>query len=207
VTEKQSPSRLWPETYWLKNIECCFVLLTRGWEGLQTRPPIALGSSPELFAFHRFLQPFPLFPHFFFEIKRLPLYFFEIGHQWFPCFVSSDIGFSMIGWDWMSIFPIFGEIRHNFEIGDRTSIFSRFFEIGLHGLPLCSDWALIHHFWDQASPQSEIGHWSRTLKPDLTNAEKSKGKKISLKRLREKRVYINLRGLWSDPYDARWLRC
>jgi len=30
---------------------CCFVLLTRGWGRLETRPPFALGSSPELFAF------------------------------------------------------------------------------------------------------------------------------------------------------------
>ena len=31
---------------------CCFVLLTRGWRRLETRPPVALGSSPELFAFY-----------------------------------------------------------------------------------------------------------------------------------------------------------
>jgi len=30
---------------------CCFVLLTRGWGRLETRPPVALGSSPALFAF------------------------------------------------------------------------------------------------------------------------------------------------------------
>ena len=30
---------------------CCFVLLTRGWERLDTRPPVALESSPELSAF------------------------------------------------------------------------------------------------------------------------------------------------------------
>jgi len=30
---------------------CCFVLLTRGWGGLETRPTVALGSFPELFAF------------------------------------------------------------------------------------------------------------------------------------------------------------
>ena len=28
--------------------QCCFVLLTRGWGRLETRPPVALGSSPEL---------------------------------------------------------------------------------------------------------------------------------------------------------------
>jgi len=30
---------------------CCFVSLTRGWGRLETRPPVALGSSPELSAF------------------------------------------------------------------------------------------------------------------------------------------------------------
>ena len=30
--------------------ERCFVLLTRGWGRLETRPPVALGSSPELSA-------------------------------------------------------------------------------------------------------------------------------------------------------------
>ena len=36
---------------------CCFVLLTRGWGRLETRPPVALGSSPELFAFTMSLAP------------------------------------------------------------------------------------------------------------------------------------------------------
>jgi len=44
---------------------CCFVLLTRGWGRLETRPPVALGSSPELFAFTMSLappvHPFPIF--------------------------------------------------------------------------------------------------------------------------------------------------
>ena len=30
---------------------CCFVVLTRGWGTLETRPPVALGSFSELFAF------------------------------------------------------------------------------------------------------------------------------------------------------------
>jgi len=46
-------------------VECCFVLLTRGWGRLQTRPPVALGSSPELFAFTKSLallvHPSPIF--------------------------------------------------------------------------------------------------------------------------------------------------
>jgi len=36
---------------------CCFVLLTRGWGRLETRPPVALGSSPELSAFTMSLAP------------------------------------------------------------------------------------------------------------------------------------------------------
>jgi len=36
---------------------CCFVLLTRGWGRLETRPPGALGSTPELFAFTMSLVP------------------------------------------------------------------------------------------------------------------------------------------------------
>ena len=29
--------------------ECCFVLLSQGWDRLETRPPVALGSSPVMF--------------------------------------------------------------------------------------------------------------------------------------------------------------
>jgi len=36
---------------------CCFVLLTRGWGRLETRPPVPLGSSPELCAFIMSLAP------------------------------------------------------------------------------------------------------------------------------------------------------
>jgi len=38
-------------------LECCFVLLTRGWGRLETRPQVALGSSPELVAFTMSLAP------------------------------------------------------------------------------------------------------------------------------------------------------
>ena len=37
--------------------KCCLVLLTRGWGRLETRPPVALGSSPELFVFTMSLAP------------------------------------------------------------------------------------------------------------------------------------------------------
>jgi len=40
---------------------CCFVLLTRGWGRLETRPQVALGSSPELSAFTIPLAP-PVHP-------------------------------------------------------------------------------------------------------------------------------------------------
>jgi len=40
---------------------CCFVLLTRGWGRLKTRPPFALGFSPELSAFTMSLAP-PVHP-------------------------------------------------------------------------------------------------------------------------------------------------
>jgi len=40
-----------PSYFHLFSRVCCFVLLTRGWGRLKTRPPVALGSSPELFAF------------------------------------------------------------------------------------------------------------------------------------------------------------
>jgi len=36
---------------------CCFILLTWGWGRLEMRPPVALGSSPELFAFPMSLAP------------------------------------------------------------------------------------------------------------------------------------------------------
>ena len=40
---------------------CCFALLTRGWGRLETKPPVALGSSSELFAFTMSLVP-PVHP-------------------------------------------------------------------------------------------------------------------------------------------------
>jgi len=40
---------------------CCFVLLTRGWGRLETRPPVALGSSSKLSAFTMSLAP-PVHP-------------------------------------------------------------------------------------------------------------------------------------------------
>jgi len=39
------------------NQSCCFVLLTRGRGRLETRPPVAQGSSPELSAFTMSLAP------------------------------------------------------------------------------------------------------------------------------------------------------
>jgi len=36
---------------------CCFVSLARGRGGLETRPPVALGSSPILFTFTMSLAP------------------------------------------------------------------------------------------------------------------------------------------------------
>jgi len=36
---------------------CCFVLLTRGWGRLETKPPVTLGSSLELSAFTMSLSP------------------------------------------------------------------------------------------------------------------------------------------------------
>jgi len=41
----------------------CFVLITRGWERLETRPPVALGSSPELFVFDVASSPGSRLPH------------------------------------------------------------------------------------------------------------------------------------------------
>jgi len=41
----------------LASLRCCFVLLTRGWERLEMRPPVALGSSPELLAFKHVFFP------------------------------------------------------------------------------------------------------------------------------------------------------
>ena len=52
----------------------CFVLLTRGWGKLETRPPVALGSSPELSAFTMSLaspvQPSPTLLTFFLDAHR-----------------------------------------------------------------------------------------------------------------------------------------
>ena len=59
---KRSNTRPWSGIAW--NVSwhvCCFVLLTRGWGRLETRPPVALGSSPELFAFTMSLAP-PVHP-------------------------------------------------------------------------------------------------------------------------------------------------
>jgi len=42
-------------------VVCCFVLLTRGWGKLETRPPVVLGSFPELSAFTMSLAP-PVHP-------------------------------------------------------------------------------------------------------------------------------------------------
>jgi len=52
---KESPKRNC--NYIISPSVCCFVLLTRGWGRLEMRPPVALGSSPELFAFTMSLAP------------------------------------------------------------------------------------------------------------------------------------------------------
>ena len=40
-----------------RSAPCCFVLLTQGWGRLETRPLVAPGSSPELFAFTMSVPP------------------------------------------------------------------------------------------------------------------------------------------------------
>jgi len=245
---------------------CCFVLLTRGWRRLETRPPVALGSSPELFTLRRvcdgaswsfslclsrsvfdfstflwdrtsnfFILLWILYPnllhvarnwtafcpfwrdqtlifamfgdwrliYFFSEIFFSILFrdfssnffvFFEIGHVLFSCLVRSEIKFAL-----------FSEIWHQF--------FSSFFEIASCSTILQRSGTFFHHWWDETSRQSEIGQWTNEVRSqneeisraDLKNGGKSRGKKGSLKSRREKRVYTNPWGLWSDPYGAR--RC
>jgi len=55
---------------------CCFVLLSRGWGRLETRPPVDLGSFSELTTFTMSLAPpvswdWPSFSHFRFSRHRI----------------------------------------------------------------------------------------------------------------------------------------
>jgi len=124
---------------------------------------------------------------------------------------ESDQSFHWILWGISLFFEIgrlplhFSEIGHQFLHDFLRSVFTFYLSAVI--------WHLFHRFWDRTSPHPEIGHWIEVRSQNeemsyLKNGQKSRGKKGSLKSRREKIVwvYINMWGLWSDPYGAQRLR-
>jgi len=72
---------------------CCFVLLTRGWENLKTRPPVVLGSLSVLFGYwnskrnHKSFESMPV-EHL---TIRVYLLFFYKGLITLLLFLSKDL--------------------------------------------------------------------------------------------------------------------